>query len=130
MPTTQVNLDRDHYASFSFHGVDSTGVGAPVTGTVTIDNYDQAYVARQNTSGLNFVIVPKVLPSTASVQTARIHAVDANGTALPEFSVQAIFAAAPGAPLAVNVELMNDVGNVGVVDANTPPDPGSDSVSF
>lgn len=132
MPTSQINLNPNEYAAFSFHGVDSSGIGAAITGTVVIDDYSQAYVARVGTSGLNFVLVPKVPAPTGgnAVRNATIHAVDANGTALPSFQVQALIAGPAGVPLAVSIELMNDVSNAGQIDANTPPDPGSASVSF
>lgn len=132
MPTSQINLNPNQYAAFSFHGVDSSGIQAPITGTVVIDDYTQAYVARVGTSGLNFVLVPKVQAPVggAAVRNATIHAVDANGNALPTFQVQAIIAGPAGSPLAVSVELLNDVSDAGQIDASTPPDPGSASVSF
>ena len=119
MPNAQIPTGQ--YAQFPFQGTDANGNPAVIHGTVSIDNYTNAYVAL---NGLVCQVVPKVVPPAGSKYTVNvtIAGTDSSGNALTPVIL----------PFDVDGNVTITVG--AIVNANigfsTLPDPGSASVSF
>lgn len=124
------NVLPGQVAVFSVVGVDTSGTEQPVTGSVKISDYVNAYMA--GTSNVSeYMLVPKtVIPPGQSVTiNCDFSATASDGTKLSTFSVSFVLVGATAPPPAVQLILKSAVS----VDKSTvtvPSDPGGDTINI
>jgi len=113
--------------SFSFTGQDSGGVVRSISGTITVSNYAQVYVASRGV-GANpqFAVVPKGTPPAGTDWSVAvtINATATDGSTLSKtLSVDIQGPPAPPPATTIVVQVGSSLGSV-------PADPGSGTISF
>ena len=130
MPNPTITIGPGNLAAFPFAGQDAQGGQEPVHGTITVSDYDKAYLI---TYAGGFSVVPKITAPAGGSFTlsANLSGFDAAGNPLPSLQFDVTVNGPPAPPLAVVIvpgaPVVVPPGNT---DFGTPVDPGSPTISF